>query len=53
VQAAIAILDLVQMFDQQIAATRRVAEQGEHLLSRSRLNAPTLWRGAYPPAFLH
>ena len=49
-QAAVAVLDLVQVLDQQIAAAWRIAEQRAHLLARRRVNAPPLRRRADLPA---
>ncbi len=41
-QAAVAVLDLVQVLDQQIGAARGVAQQGAHFVQRLRLDAPAL-----------
>ena len=45
-QAAVAILNLVQVLDQQVAPARRVAEQGDDVLARHRIDPPPLRRDA-------
>jgi hypothetical protein len=47
-----AILNLVEVLDQQVSAARRIAEQGEHFVARGRLNAAALRRGAHAAPFL-
>jgi hypothetical protein len=42
VQAAIAILNFVEVLDQQVAAAWRIAEQGENLGARRRFDTPAL-----------
>ena len=42
-QAAVAVLDLVEVLDQQVAAARRVAEQRLHLFARLRIDARAPW----------
>ena len=49
-QAAVPVLNLVQMLDQQIAAARRIAEQGQDILARLRIDSPPFRCGAYPAA---
>ena len=41
-QAAVPVLNLVQMLDQQIAAPRRIAQQRQDLLARLRVDSPPL-----------
>ena len=45
-QVAVAVLNLVEVLDQQIAPPRRVAEQLQHLLERAWIDAASLRRGA-------
>jgi hypothetical protein len=45
------ILNQVQKLDQEIAPARRVAQQRDHLVSRSSINRAPLWRRAHPRAF--
>ena len=45
-QAAVAILNPVQVLDEQIAPARRIAEQREHVLPRLRIDAASLGRAA-------
>ena len=49
-QAAHTVLNPVQVFNQQIAATRRVAKQGKQLLARGRVHAPPLRCGPHAAA---
>jgi len=50
-ETAEAILDLVQVFDQQVAASSCVAEQGANLLARLRIDSSTLWCSSHARAF--
>src|SRR6185369_5439474 len=43
-QVAEAVLQLVQVLDEEIARARRVAEQREHVGERLRVDAPAAWR---------
>ncbi len=45
-EAPVAVLDLVQVLDQQVAPPRRVAEQRTHLGERRRIDAPAARRFA-------
>jgi len=45
------VLNQVQIFDQEIAAARRVAEQRGHLLLRLGINSPRFRSGADARAF--
>ena len=47
-EATKVILNQMQELDQEIAAPRRVAQQRDHLLSRSSVNRAPLWRRAHP-----
>ena len=50
-ETAEAILDLVQVFDQQVAASSCVAEQGANLLARLRIDSSTLGCSSHARAF--
>ena len=47
-EVAVAVLDQMQMLDQQIAPARRVAEQRAHLVERRRIDLAALGRAARP-----
>jgi len=49
-QAAVAILDLVQVLDQQIAAPRLIAEQRQDLLASLRIDVTAFRRRSNPVA---
>jgi molybdopterin converting factor small subunit len=49
-QAAVAILDLVKELDQQISATRRIAEQRAHLVERDGIDTAAFRRGTHAAA---
>ena len=52
-QVAVAVLNLVQVLDQQVAAARRVAEQGLHVFECLRVDTAAFRRAAdLPAAFL-
>jgi hypothetical protein len=46
-QAPIAILDLVQMLDEEIPAAWRIAKQGKDILSRLGVDLPPFELGTY------
>jgi hypothetical protein len=46
-EAAEMILNQMQELDQEIWAPRRVAQQRDHLLSRSSINPAPFWRRAH------
>ena len=46
-EAAEMILNQMQELDQEIWAPRRVAQQRDHLLSRSSINRAPFWRRAH------
>ena len=46
-EAAEMILNQMQELDQEISAPRRVAQQRDHLLSRSSINRAPFWRRAH------
>src|SRR5262249_55446287 len=41
-KVAVAVLDQVQVLDQQVAPALAVAKQGAHLVERTRINLPAL-----------
>src|SRR3954451_2200517 len=49
-EMAVTVLDEVQVFDQQIAPTRPLAQKRPNLSQRGRLHLPSFWRPARTPA---
>ncbi len=49
-QAAVPVLNLVQVLDQEIAAARRIAEQSQDILARLRVDSPSFRRRAHSAA---
>ena len=49
-QAAVMVLNLVQVLDQEIAAARRIAKQGQDILARLRVDSPAFRCRAYTAA---
>ena len=49
-ETPVPILNLVQMFDQQIAPARRITEEGSNFFSRLWIDASSLERGTHAAA---